>query len=215
MKKYWAIMKLSAYLWMRTLKVPTKRKFRKRFSRHYCRTTAIRALSGSGSGQSWWISMAATAAIRLLVYCSARLQDCPLPVCDLCTNRLTGLSRNGSARGAVGRVSSGVGWRCCLLGAGLYGVVAQGVARRTNEIGAWRLAAQRGNILWMVFARYAFALLIGLAVGIPALWEHPILYRRVSIVWTSFHGRSIIFDGNCDPPRGHGACRIFARAPRF
>ena len=52
---------------------------------------------------------------------------------------------------------------------GLYGVVAQGVARRTNEIGArMALGAQRANILWMVFRDTVALLLLGLAIGIPA-----------------------------------------------
>ena len=52
---------------------------------------------------------------------------------------------------------------------GLYGVVAQTVARRTNEIGVrMALGAQRGNILWMVLRDTLTLLLIGLAIGIPA-----------------------------------------------
>ena len=52
---------------------------------------------------------------------------------------------------------------------GLYGVVAQGVARRTNEIGVrMALGAQRGNILWMVLRDTLALLVIGLAIGIPA-----------------------------------------------
>ncbi len=52
---------------------------------------------------------------------------------------------------------------------GLYGVVAQGVARRTNEIGVrMALGAQRGNILWMVLRDTLALLAAGLAVGIPA-----------------------------------------------
>jgi predicted permease len=52
---------------------------------------------------------------------------------------------------------------------GLYGVVAQGVARRTNEIGVrMALGAQRGNILWMVLRDTLALLLFGLAIGIPA-----------------------------------------------
>jgi predicted permease len=52
---------------------------------------------------------------------------------------------------------------------GLYGVVAQTVARRTNEIGVrMALGAQRGNILWMVLRDTLTLLLFGLAVGIPA-----------------------------------------------
>lgn len=52
---------------------------------------------------------------------------------------------------------------------GLYGVAAQGVARRTNEIGVRMvLGAQRGNILWMVLRDTLALLVIGLAIGIPA-----------------------------------------------
>ncbi len=52
---------------------------------------------------------------------------------------------------------------------GLYGVVAQGVVRRTNEIGVrMALGAQRGNILWMVLRETFVLLLVGLAIGIPA-----------------------------------------------
>ena len=52
---------------------------------------------------------------------------------------------------------------------GLYGVVAQGVARRTNEIGVrMALGAQRGNILWMILRDTLTLLVVGLAVGIPA-----------------------------------------------
>jgi predicted permease len=52
---------------------------------------------------------------------------------------------------------------------GLYGVVAQGVARRTNEIGVrMALGAQRRNILWMVVRDTLALLALGLAIGIPA-----------------------------------------------
>jgi ABC-type antimicrobial peptide transport system permease subunit len=52
---------------------------------------------------------------------------------------------------------------------GLYGVVAQGVARRTNEIGVrMALGAQRGNILWMILRDTLALLVLGLTVGIPA-----------------------------------------------
>jgi predicted permease len=52
---------------------------------------------------------------------------------------------------------------------GLYGVVAQGVARRTNEIGVRiALGAQRSNILWMVLRDTLALLLVGLGIGIPA-----------------------------------------------
>lgn len=51
---------------------------------------------------------------------------------------------------------------------GLYGVVAQSVSRRTNEIGVrMALGAQRGDILWMILRSTVALLAVGLAIGIP------------------------------------------------
>lgn len=54
---------------------------------------------------------------------------------------------------------------------GLYGLLAYMVTRRTNEIGIrMALGAQRSEVLWMVF-RSAFRLVvIGVLVGLPAVW---------------------------------------------
>jgi ABC-type antimicrobial peptide transport system permease subunit len=52
---------------------------------------------------------------------------------------------------------------------GLYGVVSQGVARRTNEIGVRMvLGARSGDVLRMVLGETAMMLATGLAIGIPA-----------------------------------------------
>jgi len=52
---------------------------------------------------------------------------------------------------------------------GLYGIVAQGVARRTNEIGVrMALGAQPGAIRAMVLRDTSILVLVGLAVGLPA-----------------------------------------------
>jgi len=51
---------------------------------------------------------------------------------------------------------------------GLYGVVAQSVSRRTNEIGIRvALGAQRGEIFWMILRNTAALVAAGLAIGIP------------------------------------------------
>lgn len=51
---------------------------------------------------------------------------------------------------------------------GLYGVVAQGVARRTNEFGVrMALGAQRKEIVRMVLRETSRMLLVGLLVGVP------------------------------------------------
>jgi predicted permease len=51
---------------------------------------------------------------------------------------------------------------------GLYGVVSQGVARRTNEIGVrMALGAEGSDVLHMVLRETLVMLLIGLAIGIP------------------------------------------------
>jgi len=52
---------------------------------------------------------------------------------------------------------------------GLYGVMAQGVARRTNEIGIrMALGARGGNIAWMILRETLYLVLAGLLIGIPA-----------------------------------------------
>jgi predicted permease len=51
---------------------------------------------------------------------------------------------------------------------GLYGVMAHGVARRTNEIGIrMALGARGGNIAWMILRETLLLVAIGLAIGIP------------------------------------------------
>src|SRR5204863_5265087 len=52
---------------------------------------------------------------------------------------------------------------------GLYGVVAQDVQRRTNEIGLrMALGAARQTVLWMILRDIMTLLGVGLAIGIPA-----------------------------------------------
>ena len=52
---------------------------------------------------------------------------------------------------------------------GLYGVMAHGVARRTNEIGIrMALGAKGGNIAWMILRETLYLVLAGLILGVPA-----------------------------------------------
>ena len=52
---------------------------------------------------------------------------------------------------------------------GLYGVMAQAVARRTNEIGIrMALGAKGGNITWMVLRETLMMVVAGLVLGVPA-----------------------------------------------
>jgi predicted permease len=51
---------------------------------------------------------------------------------------------------------------------GLYGVMAQGVARRTSEIGIrMALGARGGNIAWMILRETLVLVLLGLVIGVP------------------------------------------------
>src|SRR6185436_2293672 len=51
---------------------------------------------------------------------------------------------------------------------GLYGVMAHGVARRTNEIGIrMALGARGGNIAWMILRETLSLVLAGLVIGVP------------------------------------------------
>jgi len=56
-----------------------------------------------------------------------------------------------------------------LASIGLYGLMAQGVARRTHEIGIrMALGAKGGNIAWMILRETLLLVLAGLVIGLPA-----------------------------------------------
>jgi predicted permease len=108
---------------------------------------------------------AATAAIRAAI----TQEDPRLPITDVQSLHEQVDATFKQQKLAARLVSFFGGLALLLACVGLYGVVAQGIARRTNEIGVrMALGAQRGNILWMVLRDTLALLLIGLAVGIPA-----------------------------------------------
>ncbi|HEY8226770.1 MAG TPA: ABC transporter permease [Pyrinomonadaceae bacterium] len=56
-----------------------------------------------------------------------------------------------------------------LASIGLYGLMAHGVARRTNEIGIrMALGARRSSIAWMVLRETLLLVVVGLLIGVPA-----------------------------------------------
>ena len=69
-----------------------------------------------------------------------------------------------------------------LVGIGLYGVMSYAVASRTSEIGIrMALGAQRGSVLWLISRESLLLVLVGVAIGLPAIfaagkWISSLLY---------------------------------------
>jgi len=58
--------------------------------------------------------------------------------------------------------------------AGIYGVMAYAVTRRTGEFGIRiALGASGGNILRLVLGQGIVTALIGVGIGLPARWRSP------------------------------------------
>jgi predicted permease len=95
--------------------------------------------------------------------------DSNLPVNEPKTLR-DQVSANFNGQRLAARLVGAFGALALLLACvGLYGIVAQGVARRTNEIGVrMALGAERRDVVRMIFAEILILLGIGLGIGVPA-----------------------------------------------
>ena len=97
--------------------------------------------------------------------------DRDLPVSDVKTLREQVAATFGSERLAAQLVSGFGALALILACVGLYGVIAQAVARRVNEIGLrLALGAQPRDVLWMILRDTLVLVGAGLAVGVPAAY---------------------------------------------
>jgi ABC-type antimicrobial peptide transport system permease subunit len=95
-------------------------------------------------------------------------EDSKIPVTGVQTLRHQVQGSFDEERVAARLVSFLGGLALFLACIGLYGVTAQGVARRTNEIGVrMALGARRGDILGMILRDTVLLLGGGLALGLP------------------------------------------------
>ncbi|HXC72420.1 MAG TPA: ABC transporter permease [Pyrinomonadaceae bacterium] len=95
--------------------------------------------------------------------------DDKLPIFDV-TSMSDQLHANLNQERLIAQLVSFFGALALILACiGLYGVMAQGVARRTNEIGIrMALGAKGGNIAWMILRETLYLVLAGLVIGVPA-----------------------------------------------
>ena len=108
--------------------------------------------------------------------------DRKLPISEISTLD-EHVARSVSSERLVAQLSSFFGslalFLCCM---GIYGVMAQHVARRISEFGVRvALGAQRRHIFWLVMQESALLLGLGVAIGIPATlagnrWVSSVLF---------------------------------------
>ncbi len=110
-----------------------------------------------------------TAALAELIRKTVAGIDSRVPVTRTETLRAQVLQTFGPERQAAGFIASFAGLALLLAAIGLYGVVAQGVARRTHEIGIRvALGAARRDVLWLLVRETLVRLAVGLALGLAA-----------------------------------------------
>jgi predicted permease len=106
--------------------------------------------------------------------------DRTIPVAELRTQEEQIRNSLGTERLFAGLVSSFGTLAALLASIGVYGVLAYTVARRTAEIGIrMALGATRGNVQWLVLRDSLLAVLLGIAVGAPAVLALTRLVRSM------------------------------------
>jgi ABC-type antimicrobial peptide transport system permease subunit len=94
--------------------------------------------------------------------------DPNLPVNDPKTLRDQVAANFSTERLATRLIASFGGLALLLACVGLYGVLAQSVARRTGEIGVrLALGAERRAVVWLILRETLALLVVGLAIGLP------------------------------------------------
>ncbi len=109
-----------------------------------------------------------TSALIAALRREVRSLDPQLPVFNVKTFAEQ-ISESVSRERLVALLSSFFGFFALLLTSlGLYGVMANGVTRRTREIGIrMALGAQTRNVLWLVLRETLLLVCVGVAVGLP------------------------------------------------
>jgi ABC-type antimicrobial peptide transport system permease subunit len=100
---------------------------------------------------------------------AVRSIDKDLPVFDIRTQNEQITATLSQERLFVALTTAFAGLALVLACIGIYGIMANGVARRTNEIGIrLALGAQRKRVLMMILREVALLAVIGSAIGVAA-----------------------------------------------
>lgn len=109
--------------------------------------------------------LALTAAVRQVV----RRIDSRVPVANIGTQAARIDQTTSQERTFATLCSCFAALALLIAGVGLYGTMAYGVARRTNEIGIrMALGAERWRLVWMVLREVLAMAVVGLGIGLPA-----------------------------------------------
>ena len=111
--------------------------------------------------------LAVVTAVRAIV----RQADTRVPVTHI-KSQATMIEQTMAQEILFARLCSGFAFLALAIACvGLYGTMSYTVARRTGEIGIrMALGAPRGRVVWIVMRQVAIMGVIGLAIGLPAVW---------------------------------------------